>query len=308
MSGTYQQLREMNDALLVSLVHQHELTEKADRAAGALRDTQEELRALNEALEQRVAERTAALTEYQQQLRALVNELSRAEIRERKRVAGELHDNLVQLLVLCKMKVSAIKASAPPGSPMAADALAVNQFLDQGIHYTRTLMSDLRPEVLNEYDLTAAMQWVARRMERHGLLVRVEDDRDAKPLGEELVALIFDSVRELLFNVVKHAATNRATVSLRRADGEVRVTVSDKGAGFDSSEWGAAPSERGGFGLFSISERLSLLGGRTVVQSARRRGTAVSLIVPLRSRDGADAPRERRGGRRGASRPRKGTP
>lgn len=298
-------LREMNEALLVSGVRQHEATEQAERAAAALRQTEKELRALNEALEQRVAERTAELTKYQQQLRALVKELGRAETRERKRVAGELHDNLAQLLAVCKMKVSAIEASAPPDSPTASEALAVKKFLGQGIDYTRTLMSDLRPDALNEHDLTAAMQWVARRMARHGLVVRVEDDDDAKPLDEELLALVFDSVRELLFNVVKHAGTAKATVSLRRTGGAVRVTVSDVGAGFNPRRRAAAPSEEGGFGLFSISERLSLLGGRTEIESARGRGTRVSLIVPLPSQREADtgrAPRPRGRNRANASR------
>ena len=290
-------LREMNEALLVSSVRQHELTERAELAAAALRQTQKELRASNEALEQRVAERTAALTQNQQRLCALVKQLGRAEARERKRVAGELHDNLAQLLAVCKMRVSAIEAAAPPGSPTAANALAVKEFLGQGLDYTRTLMSDLRPEAFNEHDLAEAMRWVARRMGRHGLVVRVEDDGDAKPLGEELLTLVFDSVRELLFNVIKHAGTSQATVSLRRAAGEVCVTVSDAGAGFDRGRQAAAPSEQGGYGLFSITERLGLMGGRAEVRSARGRGTRVRLIVPLSSQQGQrparDAPRPR---------------
>ena len=291
-------LREMNGALLVSSVHQQELTEQAERAAAGLRRTQKKLRASNKGLGRRVAERTAALTAYQHRMRGLVKELGSAEIRERKRVAVELHDNLLQMLVLCKMRASAIEAAAPTGSPMAADALAVKQLLGQGIDYTRTLMSDLRPDVLNEYDLAAAIQWVGRRMERFGLLVRVEDDGKPKPLEEELVALIFDSARELLFNVVKHAQTNQATVLLRLLDGEVRVTVSDAGAGFDPARQLAASSEPRGFGLFSITERLSLLGGRMEVMSVRGHGTDVSLIVPVRSRRKAIVAPVRRGRRR----------
>ena len=140
-------LREMNEALLVSSVRQHELTDRAEQAAAALRLGREQLQALNETLERRVAERTEELTKYQQRLRALVKELGHAEARERKRVATDLHDNLAQLLAVCKLKVSAIEASAPPGSPTARDALAVKEFLGQGLDYTRTLMSDLRPAV-----------------------------------------------------------------------------------------------------------------------------------------------------------------
>lgn len=287
------QLREVNAALLVSSVRQHELTQAAERDAAELRLSQDQLQALNEALEQRVAERTAALTKEQRRLRALVKELGNAEARERKRLATELHDHLAQLLAVCKMKVSGIEASAPPGSPTAVEAGAVKQLLGEGIEYTRTLMSDLRPNTLNEDNLAAAMQWVARRMERHGLSVRVEDDGDPKPLEETLLTLIFDSVRELLFNVVKHAGTRAATVSLRRAGGEARVTVSDAGAGFDPSRQ-ATPSDVGGFGLFSISERLSLLGGLMEVESAPGRGACIRLIVPLLVQRGGRPPTTRR--------------
>jgi signal transduction histidine kinase len=276
-------LREMNDALLASAVHQKARAERAVRTAAALRRGQKSLRASNEGLGQRVAERTTALTAYQERLRGLVKELVRAEMRERKRLAIELHDNLAQILVLCKMKASSIQAGAPAGSRTAADALAVKQLLGEGIDYTRTLISDLRPDVLNEYDLAAAILWVGRRMRRYGLDVQVEDDGDPKPVEEELVALVFDCVRELLFNVVKHAATGQATVSLRRSGGEVRVTVADEGVGIDPARPVGVRSERGGFGLFSISERLSLLGGRMEIASARGRGTRVLLIVPVHS-------------------------
>lgn len=264
-TGDYERrLREMNDALLVASVHQQERTEQAERAAAALRRTEKKLRA------------------YQQRLRGLVKELGRVEIRERRRIAVELHDNLAQLLALCKMKVSAIEAAAPAGSPIARDALAVKQLLGDGIDYTRTLMSDLRPDVLNEYDLAAAVRWVGQRMGRYGLVVRVDDDGRPKPLDEELVALLFDCARELLFNVVKHAATNKATVSLCRSRAEVRVTVSDAGVGFDPTRRTEGLSEQRGFGLFSISERLGMLGGRTEVESVPGHGARISLIVPIR--------------------------
>ena len=282
------QLRELNDALLASSVHQQELAEQAESSAAAMRRTEKKLRASNEELEQRVAERTTALTAYQQRLRGLVKESASAQIRERKRVAVELHDNLAQILAVCKMKVSAIEAAAPAGSPEAQDALTVKQLLGQGIEYTRTLISDLRPEMLNEYDLAAAVRWVGQRMEQYGLVVRVEDDGQPKPLEEELVAMIFDCARELLFNVVKHAATNQATVSLCRSNGEVRVTVSDAGIGFDPGRRMEAWSEQRGFGLFSIGERLDMLGGRMEVASVPGHGAEVNQIVPVRSQ-GKDA-------------------
>jgi signal transduction histidine kinase len=162
----------------------------------------DELRTLNETLERRVIERTKAMTAYQQQLRSLVAELNRTEQRERQRVAADLHDNLAQLLAVSKMKVSALQAAAKPDSSFAREAAAVKQLLGESMDYTRALMADLRPDVLNDSDLIAAIGWIAQRMRRHGLTVVVEDDGESKPLGEEVLGLVFQSVRELLFNVV----------------------------------------------------------------------------------------------------------
>jgi signal transduction histidine kinase len=217
-------LRELNDQLLVSSTKQHELTERAEHAAAALRE-------LNEVLEQRVEERTRQMATYQQQLRSLVGELGRTEVRERKRVATELHDNLAQLLAVCKMKVSAIQAAARQNTTVANEAASVKEFLGDGIAYTRTLMTDLRPEGLNAHDLAAAVESVARRMHRHGLKVRVADDGQPKPLDEDVLALLFESVRELLYNVAKHAGADQATVALDRADGIVRVRRRRRGRG-----------------------------------------------------------------------------
>jgi signal transduction histidine kinase len=161
---------------------------------------EERLRSLNEALEERVNERTREMATYQHQLRSLVAELTRTEQRERQRVATELHDNLAQLLAVCKMKASAIEASAQTGSTVAEEAAAVKDFLGDGIAYTRTLMADLRPDLLNDSDLAGALAWVAQRMKRHGLEVRVADDGLPKPLNEvtEETARRLDQVRRAL--------------------------------------------------------------------------------------------------------------
>jgi PAS domain S-box-containing protein len=265
------------------------LRDMTDRKRG-----EDQLRSANETLERRVAERTDELVTYQRQLRSLVAELGRTEQRERRRLAAELHDHLAQLLAVCKMRVSAIHAAAVRNDPrVAGEAEVVREFLGDGIAYTRTMMADLRPEVLDDHDLAAALRWVAQRMERHGLTVRVADDGTPKPLDPDLLGLLFESVRELLFNVLKHAGTNEATVALERPDGIVRVTVADEGLGFDTARAGA-PSDGGGFGLFSIRERLDLLGGSVEVESREGRGTRVTLVAPLRP-DGT------RGGGRSAS-------
>jgi signal transduction histidine kinase len=255
------------------------------RALLRIREGEEALRALNESLERRVAERTAELLAHQRRLRELLGELGRAEQRERQRLAVELHDNLVQTLVVCKMRVSAIHAAAAPRTETAAEAALVIDILDDGITYARSLMAELAPVLLNDNDLAAAVDSVGKRMAKHGLRVRVVDDKKPKPLHRDVLGLLFQSVGELLFNVVKHAGSADATVKLERSGREVRMTVSDTGAGFDPSASPAAPSEQGGFGLMSIRERLGLLGGRLEIESAPGRGTRVVVTVPADARE-----------------------
>jgi PAS domain S-box-containing protein len=230
---------------------------------------EEQLRLTNEALERRVAERTAAIVTHQGQLRSLVAELGRSEIRQRRMLATELHDNLAQLLAVCKLKVSSIEARLPKDSKSRQDAAVVKDSLGEAISYTRALLTDLRPDVLDEHDLQAAVEWVAKRMARHGLKVEVADDGQPKPVDDEVLGFLFQAVRELLWNVVKHGRTTEAVVTIQRSDGIVQVSIEDAGVGFDASKQ-LVPSEKGGFGLFSIAERIGLLGGRMDVQSRRR--------------------------------------
>jgi signal transduction histidine kinase len=252
------------------------------------KEMEEQLRSANEALERRVSERTGAIQSHQRQLRSLVAELGRAELRQRRLLATELHDNLAQLLAVCKMRASSVEAAAPPNSQARTDAGAVKNGLQEAITYTRGVMADLRPDVLDAHDLAAALGWAAERMARHGLKVEVVDDGKPKPLHEEVLGFLFQAVRELLWNVVKHAKTTAAVVRLERLNGVVRVTVEDRGRGFDPSRR-PAPTEEGGFGLFSIAERVDLLDGKLEIESARQKGTRVTLTAPLDEHDGGEA-------------------
>jgi signal transduction histidine kinase len=250
---------------------------------------EEQLKAANEALERRVSERTGSIETHQRQLRSLLAELGRAEIRQRRLLATELHDNLAQLLAVCKMRASSLEAQAPKDTPLRSEAAMVKDGLQEAITYTRSVMADLRPDVLDEHDLTAALEWAAGRMARHGLKVEVVDDGKPKPLDEETLGFLFQAVRELLWNVVKHAKTTAAVVRVERGEGAVRVTVEDRGKGFDPARR-PAPTQEGGYGLFTIAERIDLLGGKLEIESARRKGTRVTLTAPLDHGERGGAP------------------
>lgn len=213
------------------------------------------------------------------ELRSLVFELSRTEERERTRLATDLHDNLAQLLALSKMRLETLTTGAAPSQ---RDAIAgIVQLLNDALSYTRTVMSDLRPMFSgSERDLTATISWVVEKMRKHGLMVEIHDEAHHTVLNEEILMVTYQCVQELLANVLKHAHTKRADIYLRRTDHYLEAMVIDRGNGFNVSVT-QTPSEKGGFGLFNIRERLHLLGGRLTITSVPGSGTTATIVVPL---------------------------
>ncbi|HET6527965.1 MAG TPA: response regulator, partial [Balneolaceae bacterium] len=248
---------------------------------------EEELKDMNETLEEKVDERTMALLSYQKQLRSLATQLSRTEEEERRRLATELHDNLGQMLAVTKMKIDLMKKTES-----LADLTEASELMDEAIAYTRELMSDLKPPPqLGEEDISANLAWLAKKMKKYDLNVMFESVEVHEPLDEEVQTTLVQAVRELLFNVVKHANSGEARVVLSFPDDHLKITVKDNGSGFDTSNINTDLS-KGGFGLFNIRERIDLLGGRTQIESVPGEGTIVSLLVPLTA-EGADSLSER---------------
>jgi signal transduction histidine kinase len=126
------------------------------------------------------------------------------------------------------------------------------------------------------------MEWLAEHMQQqYGLEVEVEDDGHSKPLDNEARVLLFRAVRELLFNVLKHAQVSCARVCLRRDGKQLQVIVEDNGVGFSPEKFGASSGKMEGFGLFSIRERLNYFGGRMDIESKPGEVTRVILTMPL---------------------------
>lgn len=250
---------------------------------------EERLRRLNGLLEQRVREKTVELASKNKELQSRVAQLSRlasdltlTEKRERNSLAKLLHDNLQQLLAAATVRLQAATESAV-GSEHLTEIEEVHGLIQESLATCRSLTAELSPTILHEAGLAAGLAWLARWMEKkYGLVVELQADKDTEPSRQDICILLFESVRELLFNVVKHAGVNHAKVILSRSDEALRIVVSDEGIGFDADRIQAQNCEAtGGFGLFSIRERLELLDGSLTVQSTPQQGSTLILVAPL---------------------------
>lgn len=241
---------------------------------------EQQLKQLNETLERRVAERTAVAEERAEQLQALAVQLTQAEQQERRRLAQTLHDHLQQLLVAAKLRMSML-ASHGESAEFRQAVAQVDDLLAQSIEASRSLTVELSPPILYDAGLAAAMDWLARWMqEKHGLHVHVDADEQAQPSDNDVCVFLFQAARELLFNIVKHAKVDDASITMRRYDGSTQLIIADRGQGFDAEKVSNRSQRKGGFGLFSIQQRIELLGGSFYTESKPGQGCSITLEVP----------------------------
>jgi two-component system sensor histidine kinase UhpB len=219
--------------------------------------------------------------EYQRRLQALASQLTLAEERERHRIARELHDEVGQTLAYARMRLaSARKATSDARrETILEDA---SQSLRQAIGDTRDLVFDLSSPLMDEVGLATALEeWLEEQVsKKHGIQTEFVHDGQRLPLDDDLRAILFRSVRELLTNVIKHAQAKRVNVRLEGEGMLVRIVVKDDGIGFDADAIPEAMERGAGFGLFSIQERMADLGGSLEVTSEPGHGCTAILTVP----------------------------
>ncbi len=251
----------------------------SDQVAVALQRMQVEksMRRLNQSLEHQVAERTALADNRAKQLQSLAVELIESEEKERQRVSRLLHDDLQQILASARFHLQAFSANLP-AEPMLEK---VEQMLAESIAKSRRLSHELCPAVLYHTGLVAALEWIVRQMnEQFGLIVQMTIDT-VQPLAQTpLKVFVFRAVQELLFNIVKHAQVNAATIAITNVDAYLAVVVSDRGCGFNAAEM--ERSTAAGFGLLTIRERAHYIGGSLVIESTPGCGSRIELRVPLK--------------------------
>jgi PAS domain S-box-containing protein len=218
---------------------------------------------------------------YQEQLQSLATELSLTEERERRRLATDLHDHIGQALAVSKIKLGVLQKSVTV-EDQAKPLSEVRELIEQMIHDTRSLTFELSLPVLYELGFEAAVEWFAKHVRsQHGIKVDVQKDMLPIPMDDEIKVLLFRSVRELMMNIVKHAQARNARVTIRREGEGVNIEVEDDGVGIKDAPRDSKLKGNGGFGLFSIRERLHYLGGHLQMESENGRGTRVTLMVPL---------------------------
>lgn len=218
-----------------------------------------------------------------EKIRSLASELTLAEQEERHRISQVLHDDLQQRLFAIRAQLSFLLESfgsvkVPPDTQVSMDQ--IQSWLSEAIKTTRNLSVDISPSVLHGEGLTEAITWLAVRMkEQHGLNLEIEVKEDFDHLPEYMRVTLFQAVRELLFNVVKHAGTLDATITLDKHEGHGRILISDSGDGFDAKTIMADPQAT--HGLMIVRDRLNLMGSTLTVESLPGDGTQVRIEFPI---------------------------
>lgn len=219
---------------------------------------------------------------YQWKLRSLASELSLAEERERRRIAKEVHDRLGQTLAICSMRLGTlIQDNSTNGlnESIKDSIIELNSIIKKLIGEARSLAFELSSPLLYEVGLEAALERLIQDVSvQNGLAFQFLGDKQSKPLDDDVKVLLFQGVREVLVNVIKHARATKINMRICQEKNNILVSITDNGIGFIHDR----RHIDGGFGLFSISERLHNVGGHVEVKSEIGKGTSVILVAPLR--------------------------
>jgi PAS domain S-box-containing protein len=223
------------------------------------------------------------LINYQKKLKALTKKLISSEQKDRQHFADFLHDEIGQQLFATRLQLEQLKGSLSSAENIHTIDTVLNN-LSQIMNQTRSLTSELSSPILKQLGLENALEWLAEETyKKYDIMVTVEDDKQEKPLDDNIKLLLYQAVSELLANVAKHARTKSAEVSIRKDDSNVRVCVKDNGIGFLQLNEDFSHVKNGGIGLFRIKERLEPLGGQLEIKSQPKRGTQVILLAPLKN-------------------------
>jgi len=266
--------------------------------------SEEEVSRLNAQLEVRVAERTAELLQANERLESVIlaqqqSELelqrSRSELRslsqhlqevredERTTIAREIHDELGQLLTALKIDLSWLGKKLPEDQRLLLKkTLEISKLIDDTIGTVQRISAELRPGILDDLGLTAAMEWQAQEFQtKTGVACTVQGNFESAGLERRYTTVLFRIFQETLTNIYRHAAATRAKVALRQRERSLVMTVTDNGCGVIEAKILDANS----LGFIGMRERVRHFGGKVTIRRIPEGGTSVQVVIPLKKKE-----------------------
>ncbi len=230
------------------------------------------LNELNKALNQKVKKRT-------RKLKQLNEHLIYTEQRERNAIASELHDNVVQNLAMSISKIKGVAESHSVNNKSTFSA--VQEHLEQSLQYAQLMIYQLCPPVLKDFDIVTALGFlIEENNKKYNADVRfINNSETSIDLNEVQKVFLYRAVNELYLNVIKHSGVKEGNVELWTDKTSIRVSVNDKGAGFDANK---ISETLYGFGLYALAERLENMNGQLKIDSSVGKGTTITLNIPQR--------------------------
>ena len=223
----------------------------------------------------------AALRQYMDRLRALTSQLAEVSEAERKQLSQELHDQVGQNLTALGINLNIIRAEASANASASLlsrldDSLTL---VEQTTQRIRDVMADLRPPVLDDYGLVAALKWYGRRFTlRTNIVMRVNGKELSPRLSPRLENVYFRIAQEALTNVTKHAQATMVIATVEERNGSVSLTIADDGIGFNPAHDAKGEGNQG-WGIITMMERAEAEGGRCRIESGSEGGTRVIVEV-----------------------------
>ncbi|MDP8245308.1 MAG: sensor histidine kinase [Candidatus Hinthialibacter antarcticus] len=219
------------------------------------------------------------LREAEIKLRGMSSELTIAEERERRKIASFLHDTIGHTLALCKLKISRFKKNC---SDDQVDQIEeISSFTEQSIEDIHSIIFQISPPVLYELGFDRAVKWlVDEYQEQYQISIQYNASNVIEPVPEDRKILLFQIIRELLVNIVKHAQASEVHLQVERKNGSVHIKVQDNGKGFRVEQ---IEEEFKGYGLFSIRQRLQYIEGSLEIHSQINLGSTISVVAPIES-------------------------
>lgn len=213
-------------------------------------------------------------------LRALASRLQSIREEERTTVAREVHDQLGQALTGLKLDLSVLARRLPENQKRLANHIkSMETFVEDTIHLVRKIATDLRPGVLDDFGLIAAIEWQVEDFKnRTGIQSELSSTLEDSDLSRDLATALFRILQETLTNIVRHAHATRAKIGIKEDDGVIVMTVEDNGKGITEREVYDPKS----LGLLGIRERALIFGGEVRITGTRGRGTTVMVRIPLK--------------------------